>query len=393
MSQATPRWKVLVVGLGDIGTHILEVLARTPSIAQVTAVDIADPDEKNRATYSAELGALHHGQVSRMEYTQLDVSNTGETAEFIKSKSPDCVISCTSLLSWWVPQAHLPDEVFRRVDEAGFGPWFPLHFTLLHHLMLAVREAAPGVPVVNCSYPDATNASLARIGLAPAIGVGNCDLFFPRFRLIAADHFAGSPEDADVYFVGDHYMAHVLNQFQSASGVPYYLKILYKNNDVTDELAAAFGDMDTLLVEANRHMPRGAADHFLVAASAVKNVVGLLEGGDRIEYSPGPCGLPGGYPVRFSGGAVEVVLPEDISLDDAVRINQDAGKGDGVDSIRDDGTVVLTEKAHSIMQEELGFSVREYEPWECEEHARALLDCFWRLVRTHGAHQPEADGA
>ena len=383
MKTKKHAWRILVVGLGDIGAHILEVLARTANIEHVVAIDVSSSDEKLRVVYSAELGALHHGLATSMSFQQLDVSDVAQTAELIRSVHPDCVLSSTSLLSWWVPQSKLPDAVFRRIDEAGFGPWFPLHFALLYKLMLAIQESGLSPVVVNCSYPDATHAALSKIGLAPTLGVGNCDLFYPQFKWMTARHLGGSPLDVDAYFVGDHFMAHVLNQFQSTHEVPYFLKLVYRDEDVTDEVAAKYGGRDQTVVAANQYMPRGSADHFLVAASAVKNVVGLLGGSQQLAYSPGPCGLPGGYPIRFVDGGVEVVLPDELSLEEAIRINQESGRGDGVEEIREDGTLVLTDQAHGIMREELNFEVKEFVPEQCGEDARELLARFWELVKQH----------
>ncbi|MFC2082596.1 hypothetical protein ACFLSG_00955 [Candidatus Bipolaricaulota bacterium] len=383
MTSKSSSWRVLVVGLGDIGAHILEVLARTPNIESVVAVDVSDSDEKLRMVYSAELGALHHGSQTSMSFQQLDVSDVSRTAELIRSTNPDVILSSTSLLSWWVPQSQLPDDVFRRIDEAGFGPWYPLHFMLLYKLMLAIQESDVSPIVVNCSYPDATNAALGKIGLAPTLGVGNCDLFYPEFKWMTARHIGGSPLDVDAYFVGDHYMAHVLNQFQSTHDAPYFLKLVYQGKDVTEEIAAKYGGLGNTVVAANRYMPKGAADHFLVAASAVKNAVGILGGSEQLAYSPGPCGLPGGYPIRLLDGKVDVALPDELSLDQAIKINQESGQGDGVELIRDDGTLVLTESAHSVMREELSFNIREFVPERCVEDARELLDRFKILVGKH----------
>jgi len=382
--ETKKRWRFLIVGLGDIGEHVLEILVRTPNVDQIDVIDVAN-DDKLRKTYSAQVGALQQGFSPKVTFEQLDVSDEDQTAEYIRKVDPHCVISSTSLLSWWVPQSKLPPDVFQRIDEAGFGPWFPFHFTVIYKLMRAMKEAGSSAPVVNCSYPDATNAALAKVNLAPAIGVGNCDLFFPQMRWMTVEHLGGSPEDVEVYFVGDHYMAHVLNQFQSTSGVPYFLKILYRGRDVTEELAKVYGGKDEIVVNANKYMPKGAADHFLVGSSAVKNAMALLQGSNRIEYSPGPCGLPGGYPIRFSNGEVAVKLPDEISLEEAIHINQVSGRGDGVEEIREDGTVVLTDKAHGIMREEMGFEMKEFVPSQCEKDAKALLDCFWRLVKKHKA--------
>ena len=52
-------WRFLIVGLGDIGELVLEFLVRMPNVDQIYTVDVADADDKLRAAYRAQVGALH----------------------------------------------------------------------------------------------------------------------------------------------------------------------------------------------------------------------------------------------------------------------------------------------------------------------------------------------
>jgi hypothetical protein len=51
--------------------------------------------------------------------------------------------------------------------------------------------------------------------------------------------------------------------------------------------------------------------------------------------SPGPNGLPGGYPVRLSAKGAEVILPEELTLDEAVKMNAESGRLDGIERIEE----------------------------------------------------------
>jgi len=84
----------------------------------------------------------------------------------------------------------------------------------------------------------------------------------------------------------------------------------------------------------------------------VKNILAILNDTRELTHAPGPNGLPGGYPVRLSAKGAEVVLPEELSLEEAVRINEEAQKFDGIQEIKNDGTVFFTEKAVKIMRED-----------------------------------------
>jgi len=55
---ASPVNSVFIVGLGDIGEHILELLVRVPGIAKIYTADIRK-EESLRKVYSARSGAIH----------------------------------------------------------------------------------------------------------------------------------------------------------------------------------------------------------------------------------------------------------------------------------------------------------------------------------------------
>jgi hypothetical protein len=78
----------------------------------------------------------------------------------------------------------------------------------------------------------------------------------------------------------------------------------------------------------------------------------------------GVQGLVGGYPVRL-GRRVEIALPKEISLNEAIRINEEAArKSDALEAIKNDGTIVPTEASYEVLKEVFGFDHRE---WTLEE--------------------------
>jgi hypothetical protein len=107
-------------------------------------------------------------------------------------------------------------------------------------------------------------------------------------------------------------------------------------------------------------------------------ILGILFDTKELCHAPGPNGLPGGYPVKVSANGVEIFLPDDLTLDEAIRINKEGETFDGIESIKEDGTVVLTDKVAATVKGLLDFDCKVYRVQECEAKAEELRDKFGR---------------
>ncbi len=116
----------------------------------------------------------------------------------------------------------------------------------------------------------------------------------------------------------------------------------------------------------------------MVASSVCKIILGILFNTKELGHAPGPDGLPGGYPVRLNSDGAEVFLPLDWTLEEAIRVNNEGQVFEGVESIKDDGTVVITDKAANIFKKLLDFDCKVYTVKECEAKARELDEKFKR---------------
>ena len=118
-------------------------------------------------------------------------------------------------------------------------------------------------------------------------------------------------------------------------------------------------------------------------------IMGIWNDTGELCHAPGPNGLPGGYPVRAGADGVEVFLPEGITMEGAIRINEEGAKADGIERIEDDGTVVFSSDAANIMREVLGYDCRPMRPHESEERAKELSSAYNRLLAKYEAKSRE----
>jgi len=147
------------------------------------------------------------------------------------------------------------------------------------------------------------------------------------------------------------------------------------DHDVTGQF-----DTDQLL----QNLPPGlGAKHGdpVVAASGVKNALALLRETGLLAHPHGPLVLPGVYPFRVSAAGAEVFLPVGITLEEPVAINEGGQRGDGIERVKDDGTVIYTDKAVQIMKEVLGYDLAPLKFDECDERAKELVERFKALSK------------
>jgi len=365
--------QVLIIGLGGVGSWILELLARSEGISRVVGADFNE-DWGRKRLYTAAAGVVLQGCYPHLEFVRIDLQDVDATAETISRLQPQIIINCATLQTWWVRYQHLSTEKAERLGQAGAGPWLPTHLALARKLMLAIQASGWQGFVINSGFADSSNMILARRGLAPTIGLGNIDLIVPIIQLGVAKRLDVPIRNVSVYAILHH---HHFGRFKrGANDLPaYFLRVMVGDQDVTGNF-----DTDQLLHEAVREYLSGEHLNPVVAASGVKNALALLFDTGLLTHSPGPQGLPGGYPVRLSANGAEVFLPSGISLEQAIAINEVGQRADGIERVEDDGTVIFTDEATQIVQEVLDYDLAPLKFDECDERAEELVAHFKALL-------------
>jgi hypothetical protein len=376
------REPILLVGVGELGGIVLEMLARVPNIPPIIVSD-ANSDWGIRKANSAIEGASYAGLYPDIRFEPVDVLNIERTAELIAKADPRVVFNGATLQSWWVVN-ELPPEVNSKLyrEKCGLGPWISMHLALAAKLMKAVRGSGKQPLVVNSAYPDVTNASLARVGLAPTVGIGNSDLIIPYVRKAAAERLGVPMRSVEVELIAHHFHAYYWCRAGTGYDAPHHLRVLVDGNDVTGEL----GDLEEFVRSLPTHGMRPAGRHgqYVVAASAVKNLLALAFDTRELTNAPGPAGLEGGYPVRLGREGATVVPPRGMTIEQARAINLAAQPYDGVQEVRDDGSVVMTPEASATFRELFGIESDVVHVDTAFEQAMDLRQRFHEFARKHG---------
>lgn len=384
MPTKNPRQPILLVGVGELGGLVLEILARIPGVPPIVATDTND-DWGLRKTNSAIEGASYMGLYPDISFRKIDLLDVDRTASLINDVRPSVVFNGTTLQSWWVVN-ELPTEVRNKLyrDKCGLGPWAAMHLALTSKLMQAVKQAGVDTHVVNSSYPDVTNPSLAKVGLAPTVGIGNGDLIVPYVQKTASELLGVPMRNVSAQMVVHHYHAYTWCRAGNGTHAPHYVKVYVGSEDVTDRL----GTIEEFVAQLPKHAVRPAGRHgqFVVAASSVKNIMAIVNDTGELTHAPGPEGLEGGYPVRLSRSGAEIVPPPGLTKQDARNINLKAQKYDGIEEIRDNGDVVFTAESQQTFKEMLGLDHTHVSVATAFEQATDLRKRFLEFARSHGVN-------
>ena len=375
-----PKPTILVIGLGYLGGVTLELLARQDWVGRI--VGSSRNLERGTARCNlARLGAMAQGYTGDIEFLKLDLRNVEQVAESILRLEPDLILNTASPQTWWLPEL-LPAEADSRLSRAQFGAWLPIHLTLSLDLMRAVTACEYPGPVLTAPFPDVVNCILDRLEMAPTCGVGNIDEVVPKLRWLAAKRLRVPASEIEVTLVAHHALQKAVfrspNDEAPRAVPPFYLVIEHLGEDVTGEV----GGRDLLLEPSP--LPGGPAWGFLTSGSTVRLVEAFMSDEDTSLHAPSPGGLPGGYPVVVGNGRVRPRSLPDLSLGEAVQINERSHPFDGIHAIEQDGTTLFEPATVQVLREELGYDCKSLPPHEAAERSRELIARFREYAQSWG---------
>ncbi|MFO0998065.1 MAG: hypothetical protein U1F33_15395 [Alphaproteobacteria bacterium] len=329
--------RVLIIGLGDLGRRYAASLAAR---GRIDALILAGGGKGQGPAIAAMIESCH---AVPTRYEALDATRQGDVEALLRRAQPDLVLQCASLFSPWEILAG-DDPHIRAIRSAGVAIQLPAQLPILHAVMSAARAVDMSAPVINLSWPDGTNPIMARMGLAPTLGLGNLTMIVQRVHAAlardATEHGRNPRAVPLVRALGD---ASTLWPVLSSTPPedPERGCRIYLGEEGTRADAWAYRGPP---LESGAHLNE------LTCASSVAVVEALLPGGPSVRAScPGVGGLAGGYPIRIEAGRVAFDLPPAVSLDDAIAFNASLAEEDGIARIERDGTVVYTEHARSVM--------------------------------------------
>lgn len=362
--------KVMLLGLGRVGWQVLEYLVQDPKCPELVFCDI---QEEGRAMVdNAVIGAGVFDLYPSVKFYQLDVMDIDATADLIREEKPDVIVDMSVVMPMH-GFYKLPKEQFDKIYSAKFGAWLPCQVALPYRLSLAIKKSGVKTHLITSGIPDLVNPALAKVGLAPTVGMGNVNLIVAAARVLVSRRMNVPMDCVRIYLVAHHAWV-VYPRDDAYQKTPYFLKVMINDRDVTSQF-----DTDQLLWDAMKLYPPAPSTVFytLSAKSIIKNMYALLSPSPVFTHAPGPKGLMGGYPITISKNGVELALPEGITESEAIKINEDATRiSEGFDRIEEDGTCVWADYAYEAFHELLGWERKSFKVEESYEVALELRERY-----------------
>jgi hypothetical protein len=362
-------------GTGRVGSYAVLFLARSPLIDKIWIVCRHSLDAAKTIKNNATIAAAIHETYPTIEILGHDLLDEESTRKMLKEQKPRIILNSAAMISLF---PHFP-RIKARQRELGYisggAHFLPKDIGLLYPLMSAVKESGIEIQVVNLAAPDIASAVLDKVGLSPTLGAGTLDLTVQGIRQSVARKLGLSMKDVQIEMVAQH----AVRRFPPDQ-VPYFLKIYIHGEDQTGRFqlhrlvseAADTSGVETYDSPNTTNAP-------ITAASAVRDILALLSEKETICHASGVTGLPGGCPVSISSSKVELRPPKGLTRGDLFKMNSEAMKIEGVETIEKDGTVILTEAEQKWVREALRLHWENIPFSRLKEMAQELIGAYENL--------------
>jgi hypothetical protein len=295
------RADILIFGTGHFAGRIALYLAATAPEPVTVTIAGRNRDRLNWLRTAGNARAALFGRPARFISREVDLSAPDAAAAAIAAVEPTVVVQAASFQTGNVI-SNQDNAWTKLVAEGGLSATAVLQAPLSIEVARAVKAVRPQAYFINCCFPDVVNPLIAALDLPITSGVGNI--------AILSNAFAGVLADAGRLKVLAHYqnLAPWRRPPVERSGRSARVWI----DD--EEIADVYGRF------ASVQLTREPAIE-ISGPSGVPMMLAMAMGSEWSGHMPGPNGLPGGYPVTFSAGRLDLDLPASLTRDEAIAWN------------------------------------------------------------------------
>lgn len=339
---------ILISGTGGFAARIAFDIAATARNPVAVVIAGRNAERLNWLRTAANARAALFGSQARFVTHSVDLLAPDASDALLAATRPRIVVQAASIQTSQVI-AQSGNAWTRLVAEGGLSATAVFQALISSRVAAAISRAGQPVILVNCGFPDVVNGMIRAMGHQVACGMGNV--------AILSNVFAGSasaPAGAEVKVLA-HYQNLAAWRRRPAERGGRPPRVWLDGREVAD-VYDRFADIQLT--------PEPVIE--ISGASGVPMLLAMVAGQLWRGHVPGPNGLPGGYPVQMTHGALNLDLPEGLTESEAVAWNASFEESNGL-VVRPDGRVsftgILGDRIAAYLPDlRNGFAVRDLEP-------------------------------
>ncbi len=342
------RADILIFGTGHFAGRIALDLAATASDPVRVVIAGRNRERLNWLRTAGNARAALFRRPARFMSREVDLSVPDAAAAAIADVEPTVVVQAASFQTGNVI-SNQDNAWTKLVAEGGLSATAVLQAPLSIEVARAVKAMRPQAYFINCCFPDVVNPLIAALDLPITSGVGNI--------AILSNAFAGVLGDSGKLKMLAHYqnLAEWRRPPEARTGRSPRVWI----DD--EEIADVYGRF------ASVQLTREPAIE-ISGPSGVPMMLAMALGTKWSGHMPGPNGLPGGYPVKFSKGQLDLDLPATLTREEAIAWNL---------SYEQESGLVISPEGHAIYTGLLRERLAAFSPAIASGfHVRDLTDAY-----------------
>lgn len=332
--------KVMIIGLGSVGSYLLDYLvSKNDPAIQVVVVGRDEKKLQTKVNIVRVAALIREVNKSKIDVEGgVDLNDIDAITRAIQKHQPDFIVNSSRAYPGLKYGSISWDNI------RAYGIWTPLSIRFTKNVMEACDKADSHAIVINTSYSDAVIPWLKSAGKAyPDFGSGNLNHLVPRIRFAAAN-LLGVEDfwNVSVMFAAGHFHDVCISKEGQTEGVDLPLKVYYQGKEINlpkEEIFAACSI--AMPTDQTRNMMNASSNYQII--SAVIDAIRTKE--TQRVFSPGFDGNIGGYPVQigYREGALSAWIDE--SVFSFAEMNQADRASIALDGVEDvvDGSLIYTD--------------------------------------------------
>lgn len=365
--------KVMIIGLGSVGSYLLDYLISNNDEALSVVVVGRDADKMQTKVNIARVSALIRGlNKSQIEVEgNVDLNDIEAIHKAIEKHQPDFIVNSSRAYP------GLKYGSISWTNVRAYGIWSPLAIRFTKNVMAACDKADTDAVVINTSYSDAVIPWLKSAGKAyPDFGSGNLNHLVPRMKYAVAELLNVKDYwNVEIMFAAGHFHDVCISKEGHTEGVELPIKVYYKGVEQTQI------SKDEIIKRCKISMPVDQTRNMMNASSNYQIIMGVIHavrtGENQRLFIPGFDGNIGGYPVvvGYKNGSLDAWIDESVfSFEEMNHADRESMALDGVEDVID-GKLIYTDALIEKVNKAFGVNLPKEVPFErIEDTANFLIN-------------------